>query len=235
MDSRVLLCLLAATTALFAARRGRRSRPRRAQLVLAEPGARHERERRRPGGKVPRRAAWRPRWSKSARGDTYVVCKPNSLRQGDPLDPERARERLEAAAEGEARSGSPGRMRAGCSASTGGSPKRCRFRHIQAAVNKAGNNDRVVVMPGLYLEEPSRRKPTNDPKCVQFEEESENGRGRGDLPLPGRVPQRPEPDLRPGTQADRARRCPSRRARTGTASPTRAPASAATSRSRARA
>jgi len=43
--------------------------------------------------------------------------------------------------------------------------KRCRFRDVQAAVNASGNNDRIVVMPGVYTEEPSRRAPTNDPRC----------------------------------------------------------------------
>jgi hypothetical protein len=44
----------------------------------------------------------------------------------------------------------------------------CAFHRIQAAVNASGNNDRVVVMPGLYLERRSRRQPTNDPKCDEY-------------------------------------------------------------------
>ena len=44
----------------------------------------------------------------------------------------------------------------------------CEFRQIQAAVNASGNNDRVVVMPGLYLEKHSRKQPTNDPSCDQY-------------------------------------------------------------------
>ena len=42
---------------------------------------------------------------------------------------------------------------------------RCKFDSIQEAVNASGNNDRVVVMPGLYTEPASRRAPVNDPKC----------------------------------------------------------------------
>src|SRR5918995_662815 len=30
--------------------------------------------------------------------------------------------------------------------------KQCRFRSVQAAVNAAGNNDRIVIMPGHYPE-----------------------------------------------------------------------------------
>lgn len=43
--------------------------------------------------------------------------------------------------------------------------RKCRFRHIQDAVEKARNNTRILVLPGLYLEEPSREVPLEDPKC----------------------------------------------------------------------
>jgi hypothetical protein len=46
--------------------------------------------------------------------------------------------------------------------------KLCKFREIQPAVMATGNNDRVVVMPGLYLEPTARAKPTNDPACEKF-------------------------------------------------------------------
>ena len=41
----------------------------------------------------------------------------------------------------------------------------CEYRSIQAAVNDSGNNDRVVIMPGLYTEPKSRKAPMNDPRC----------------------------------------------------------------------
>ncbi|HEV8152416.1 MAG TPA: right-handed parallel beta-helix repeat-containing protein [Solirubrobacteraceae bacterium] len=44
--------------------------------------------------------------------------------------------------------------------------KRCAYDSVQKAVFAAGNNDRVVIMPGLYEEPDSRAKPKNDPKCV---------------------------------------------------------------------
>ena len=47
--------------------------------------------------------------------------------------------------------------------------KRCKFRQIQPAVMKSRNNDRVVIMPGLYTEPTSRSKPTNDPKCEKYQ------------------------------------------------------------------
>ncbi|MFN2612427.1 MAG: hypothetical protein ABR536_03540 [Solirubrobacterales bacterium] len=46
----------------------------------------------------------------------------------------------------------------------------CSFGSIQDAVTASGNNDRVVVMPGIYTEPKSRAAPTDDPKCDQYEE-----------------------------------------------------------------
>jgi hypothetical protein len=45
----------------------------------------------------------------------------------------------------------------------------CEYEHIQAAVDDSTNNDRIVVMPGRYLEEPSREALDNDPACDEFE------------------------------------------------------------------
>jgi hypothetical protein len=38
--------------------------------------------------------------------------------------------------------------------------KKCRYEHIQEAVNAAGDDTDVLVMPGVYREEPSRRLPS---------------------------------------------------------------------------
>jgi Right handed beta helix region len=46
---------------------------------------------------------------------------------------------------------------------------RCSYHEIQPAVTASGNNDRVVIMPGLYTEPTSRAQPTNDPSCDQYE------------------------------------------------------------------
>src|SRR4051812_8345681 len=43
--------------------------------------------------------------------------------------------------------------------------KLCKYHEIQPAVTASHNNDRVVVMPGLYTEPESRAQPTHDPKC----------------------------------------------------------------------
>src|SRR5688500_16288088 len=52
--------------------------------------------------------------------------------------------------------------------------KKCRFDEIQEAVTASGNNDRVVVMPGVYTEPTTRSQPTNDPRCYWLEVEDAN-------------------------------------------------------------
>ena len=46
--------------------------------------------------------------------------------------------------------------------------RRCRFEHIQAAVDAARTGDRILILPGVYREEPSRAKPNPDPACEQY-------------------------------------------------------------------
>jgi hypothetical protein len=53
--------------------------------------------------------------------------------------------------------------------------RRCRYRQIQRAVTASHNDDRVVVMPGLYREPTSRRKPTYDPACDKYETHADSG------------------------------------------------------------
>jgi len=43
--------------------------------------------------------------------------------------------------------------------------KRCQFEHIQEAVNATGNDVDILVLPGLYREEPSRAAPTSCNTC----------------------------------------------------------------------
>ena len=52
---------------------------------------------------------------------------------------------------------------------------RCAYHQIQAAVTASHNNDRVVVMPGLYTEPTSRAQPTFDPRCAPYRIKSDGG------------------------------------------------------------
>jgi hypothetical protein len=51
----------------------------------------------------------------------------------------------------------------------------CGYDSIQAAVNASGNNDRVVIMPGIYTEPASRAAPTHDPACADYVETNDRG------------------------------------------------------------
>ena len=66
----------------------------------------------------------------------------------------------------------------------------CRFHSIQDAVNASHNNDRVVVMPGLYTEPRSRAAPTDDPRCDGLEEQNDRGQTGGATPTSTSPPAR---------------------------------------------
>ncbi|MDP9135978.1 MAG: hypothetical protein M3N56_14260, partial [Actinomycetota bacterium] len=53
--------------------------------------------------------------------------------------------------------------------------KKCRFRHIQSAVNRAKSNDRIQIMPGLYREKPSRKVPVDQAECRSMFETPDDG------------------------------------------------------------
>jgi hypothetical protein len=57
---------------------------------------------------------------------------------------------------------------------------RCSHSHIQAAVDAAANGTRILVLPGVYREEPSRERPNPDFACLGLEVPAAGG---GDAPL----------------------------------------------------
>jgi hypothetical protein len=118
------------------------------------------------GGQVPKSRPLITALKRSAPGETHVVCQRGSLnrlkrsvraarKNGYLVRPSDRRQLSAAAARRLLRVNE--RLR-----------KLCRFSEIQPAVNASGNNDRVVVMPGLYLEATSRKAPTHDPACDKY-------------------------------------------------------------------
>ena len=77
-------------------------------------------------------------------GPSLVVCKPDS------------RARILRMPTGQARQRSLGLL------------PRCAHAHIQAAVDAAANGTRILVLPGKYLEEPSRALPDVDERCADL-------------------------------------------------------------------
>ena len=53
----------------------------------------------------------------------------------------------------------------------------CRFAHIQAAVDAAVNGTRILILPGVYREEPSRASPSPDPACNALQVAPASGPG----------------------------------------------------------
>src|SRR6266511_2276087 len=125
------------------------------------------------GGKVPTARSLASALNRSRPGQTRVVCKSNSLsllkqsiaaarRHGYDIRPHDHRRLSDRRA---ARLAKVNRQLG----------HRCAFHDIQPAVTASGNNDRVVVMPGIYTEPESRAKPTDDPKCDKYETTSDRG------------------------------------------------------------
>jgi hypothetical protein len=126
------------------------------------------------GGKVPKARSLTSA-AKSRRGSRVrVVCKPSSLksaytsirrarRTGVRIRPTVASKKISA------------KKARGLKRLNKKFFKRCKYRNIQRAVFRSRNNDRIVVMPGLYTEAPSRAKPTNDPRCSQYRVKSDKG------------------------------------------------------------
>ena len=128
------------------------------------------------GGKVPKPRTLASSLITGGRTDTRVVCQRGSLKRairsinrahnkGFVLRPSQGTKKL--SARNARRLKGLNRLFA----------RMCKFKSIQAAIKRSGNNDRVVIMPGKYLESKSRAKPTNDPRCAQYKEQSDDGAG----------------------------------------------------------
>jgi hypothetical protein len=115
------------------------------------------------GGEVPKMRSLSSTLNDKAPGTTRVVCQPNSLllvqrsiakarKSGYDVRPTDHRNY----------SAKQGRLLLRINRAL---KKRCRYSEIQPAVTASGNNDRVVIMPGLYTEPTARAKPTHDEAC----------------------------------------------------------------------
>ena len=118
------------------------------------------------GGKAPTARSLASALDAKAAGDTRVVCQPDSMKRLDKSIA-RALKRGYAIRPSERK-----KLSAKQAAQLRATNKRllglCKFSEIQAAVTASGNNDRVVVMPGLYDEKTSRMQPTHDPACDPY-------------------------------------------------------------------
>jgi hypothetical protein len=128
------------------------------------------------GGHVPKARSLASSLSKKPPGQTRVVCRKGSL--------DRAKQRIhDARAHGYVIRPSQPRIRISKQREKSllqinrALFKRCKFHQIQPAITASRNNDRVVIMPGLYTEPESRAKPSQDPKCAPLKENGDHGSG----------------------------------------------------------
>jgi hypothetical protein len=118
------------------------------------------------GGKVPKARSLASALNKKAVGDTRVVCQKGSLKS--------LKKSIAAARKNgyEIRPSEKKSLSAKQAKRLMALNKKlfqmCRFREIQKAVTKSKNNDRVVIMPGVYVEPTSSRAKTHDPACDKY-------------------------------------------------------------------
>ncbi len=128
------------------------------------------------GGKVPRPRSLASALDASKPGSTHVVCNRGSLSKamkairaarhhGIQIRPTVRPKRISAAKAHELRHLNRAFAR------------RCEYRSIQKAVFDSHNNDRIVIMPGVYTEPHSRAQPTNDPACAKYLTDTDFGGG----------------------------------------------------------
>src|SRR3954451_8844898 len=125
------------------------------------------------GGKVPAERSLATALDPKRVGHTRVVCQPDSLT------------RLEASVAKARKSGFFVRPTDHRTLSVTGAQHLlsvnrqlfalCAYHEIQPAITASGNNDRVVIMPGLCTEPTSRAMPTLDPACQQYLTHSDSG------------------------------------------------------------
>src|SRR3954451_24700182 len=130
------------------------------------------------GGQVPTVRTLASALNRKAVGDTRVVCQPDSLKL---LTSSIARARANGYDVRPTDHRSLSRSQARTLLDLNRKLfARCGYSEIQPAVTASGNNDRVVIMPGLYTEPTSRAQPTHDPKCADLTEQNDRQTDTGD-------------------------------------------------------
>ena len=125
------------------------------------------------GGQIPTARSLASALDDSQPGDTRVVCQPNSmdllnasinnaLAHGYDVRP--TDHRTLTATEAQSLRQINGKLF-----------ERCQYSEIQPAITASHNNDRVVVMPGVYTEPTAASQPTFDPACAQYRTHSDSG------------------------------------------------------------
>ncbi len=120
------------------------------------------------GGKVPKARTLRSAVTGKGAGKVRVVCKGNKGRTSLKLAKRSIRKahrkgfRLRPSLPSKKISGKKAKQLRRMNKKFA---RRCHSHSIQDVVDKSGNNDRIVIMPGRYTEPKSRKSAVNDPRC----------------------------------------------------------------------
>lgn len=128
------------------------------------------------GGAVPRKRSLTSSLSSKPRGRTLVVCQKSSLRRAlSAIKTSRSKgfrlrpnDKLRKLSRRQVRDMTRINRKL---------YKRCKFQEIQPAATAARNNDRIVIMPGLYTEPTARKVPDLPDECEKYRTTSEKGKG----------------------------------------------------------
>jgi hypothetical protein len=125
------------------------------------------------GGEIPTARSLASALDASQPGDTRVVCQPDSMTRlnasiaaalAHGYDVRPTDHRTLTAAQAQTLRQLNGQLFA-----------QCTYHEIQPAVTDSHNNDRVVVMPGIYTEPTAASQPTFDPACAAYKTHSDSG------------------------------------------------------------
>src|SRR4051794_40228820 len=125
------------------------------------------------GGGVPQAPSLASALNRQLPGDTRVVCRGNSLALlKRDIAHDTARGYFVRPTDHRSFSRAAGRRLLSINRQLFGM---CRYHEIQPAVTASHNNDRVVVMPGLYTEPTAAAQPTHDAACKPYQIHSDSG------------------------------------------------------------
>jgi hypothetical protein len=128
------------------------------------------------GGKVPKVRSLSSALKRKPAGRTRVVCQANSLRLAK-RDIRKARRRGYRVRPSQPKRKISAKQARKLRRINRKLARRCHFRSLQTAVNRSHNNDRIVLMPGIYRERRSRKVPSLPEQCEPYRTTSEKGKG----------------------------------------------------------
>ena len=179
----------------------------RAPVLLARPRARHLGLARRRAARCPKARSLASAVTGAGPGEVRVVCQGKLARRSPRVHQEGAPQGLPPAAEPSRKKLGDRRASEAPARSTAPSSGECEFKSVQARGERLGQQrprrDHARPLHGAEVAARARERPALQPVLLQ---DDQSGALDAELRVPGDLPQRPEPDLRPGPRGRRASR-----------------------------